>query len=153
MKIEKEKSIEQRRKDFVPRSIINGEKPIRTSVNYLLGQSFDDFEHVSSFSETVPEQSLSIQEILSRHKRGIPVPVTSAQFYDEDFSEFSKLDKLERLDAINAAKSEVSETQNKLQQQASEAARRNAAQKQEKENEKGSETTEPKPVDPKTKTA
>ena len=62
-------------------------------------------------SETIPDQSLTIQEILDRHTRGLRTPDSMAGYYDEnvdplnlDGVDFNSLDLAEKMDVIKQHK-------------------------------------------------
>jgi len=65
-------------------------------------------------SETIPDQSLSIQEILDRHTRGLRTPDSMAGYYDEgvdplelDGVDFNSLDLSEKMDVIRNHKAKA----------------------------------------------
>jgi len=65
-------------------------------------------------SETIPDQSLSIQEILDRHTRGLRTPDSMAGYYDEgvdplnlDGVDFNSLDLAEKMDVIRNHKAKA----------------------------------------------
>jgi len=49
----------------------------------------------------VPSMTLSMQQILERHKRGVQLPSNSA-FYDSEIPDFGKMDKFDVIDAARA---------------------------------------------------
>ncbi|QCS37364.1 hypothetical protein [Tortoise microvirus 93] len=74
-----------------PRTIA-GRYSLRTPYNFVLGQQPYDYEEVYGPSETVPDQTLSLQEILYRHSRGLPIPSLSGTYSDEDLPDLRTLD-------------------------------------------------------------
>lgn len=70
---------------------------IRTSANYRLGQLKTDFETANPVSETVPDQALSLSELLTRYSRGQNVPTRPGTYYgDEPIPDIEKLDFFEK---------------------------------------------------------
>lgn len=55
---------------------------LRTSDNYE--QSPEDHEHPYGVSETVPDQSMTVLELLDRHQRGLPIKQNLNGYYSED---------------------------------------------------------------------
>lgn len=99
------------------------EKKQQTPYEFAKGYSYDvDFfpprplNGESNFpeSETIPDQSLSIQEILDRHTRGLRTPDSMAGYYDEgvdplelDGVDFNSLDLAEKMDVIKNHKAKA----------------------------------------------
>lgn len=74
---------------------------IISNYNYNVDDAIN-YEHPTGESETVPDQSMSIQEILRNHVRGIPMDVSLGQavYYGEEF--VHDYDELKRLDLTEA---------------------------------------------------
>lgn len=62
-------------------------------------------------SKTIPEQALSIPEIMSRYARGLPLEGQRVPVYDEDpenaMPDLSKMDIIDQHETIQAAKEEM----------------------------------------------
>lgn len=69
-------------------------------------------------SETIPDQTMSIREILEKHSRGIPYDAKTSIWHDEDEDNFMPdirtLDLSERQDYIENAKKELAEVKEKI---------------------------------------
>lgn len=68
--------------------------------------SFNESEKGGGISQTIPEQTLSIRELLQRHQAGIPIDVRTDGMFNEDdddeiFSNLKTLDLTELRDLRN----------------------------------------------------
>lgn len=89
----------------------------RPSFNYVINPHVSDpacFESPKGDHLTVSSQALTIQEILSRHTRGIRTPVDNSGYYDQDYDplqlngqNFNALDLSEKMDIMDAAAARV----------------------------------------------
>ncbi len=82
-------------------------------------------EKNNSPSETIPDQALSLHELLQRHTRGQEIPMRSPQYefeeleleqLEEGIVEPLKMDKLEQLDYGKALKKGILELTDKVNQ-------------------------------------
>lgn len=66
---------------------------IRSSSNFSLGDSIFDMEIPQGVSMTVPDQTLSLRELIDRYTRGVPVRTHQPVYNgDEDLPDFERLD-------------------------------------------------------------
>lgn len=102
------------------------------------------FEEVSSDSETVPDMSMGIQEILENHTRGLAVPgaVGNPTYDDSDF-DFSKLDRMEREEYLLETREQVAYLKNQLKRNEEAHKRRIEEEKAQKADEKVSSSNAP----------
>lgn len=68
---------------------------IRKSFTFVFGESEGDMEHPIGPSETVPDQTLSLKEILNRFVNGREIPSFQAVYSEEEFPDFSRMDLTE----------------------------------------------------------
>jgi hypothetical protein len=73
-------------------------------------------------SLTIPDQTLSIKQLVERHVRGQIVPIHDT-FYSEDaeLGEISKMDKIERAQAAKVNKELINKLQKQIQDEKDEA--------------------------------
>lgn len=64
---------------------------LRSTANYT--HHSQDFETVSSLSETVPQQSLQLSTLLQRNAQGIPIPVHQGAYNETDTPDLDKMSK------------------------------------------------------------
>lgn len=70
-------------------------------------------------SLTVPDQTMSIQELMSRHVRGLSLGGTNVPIYEgeeDDFPDLSRMDKIDRIEALRDAQKELMEIKEQLNQ-------------------------------------
>jgi len=87
--------------------------------NYLNRDEFPkNYKAFSMPSETVPDQSLTMRQILDRYARGLPLDVKTPIWEDDD--EFNPLpdprtlDLTEKQELLKSAKAELNEIKNKM---------------------------------------
>lgn len=69
-------------------------------------------------SETVPNQAMSIREILSRFAKGQDITgIRKSEDLEEDYTDFEKMDKFERMDYAREHKEYIKELQQEMQKQ------------------------------------
>lgn len=67
-------------------------------------------------SETIPNQAMSLRELLQRFVRGQAVPPARQGGYEEeDFSDFDKLDKFEKMEMAINVRQEIRAMQEEMQ--------------------------------------
>lgn len=102
------------------------------------------FEEVSSDSDTVPDMSMSIQEILANHTRGLAVPgALGNPTYDDNDLDFSKLDRMEREEYLLETREQVAYLKNELKRNEEAHKRRIEEEKAQKANEQVSFSNAP----------
>lgn len=78
-----------------------------------------DFKKVPRKSLTIPDQSLSIQEIVRRYVRGVPVDVIQREAVyiesDHDLEKLSRMDFAEKSDYAKAMAEDAKELQDELE--------------------------------------
>lgn len=88
--------------------------------NSLNAQEFAKrYEVIDKVSLTVPDQTLSIREIMKRFASGLPIDGEKVPIYDgeeDDMPDLSKMDLAERQEYIELAKSELSDLNVKLEE-------------------------------------
>lgn len=92
-------------------------------------------EKNSGVSQTVPDQSLSIKQIMERHSRGIPIDVKTPQYHSED--ELETIDG-RRINDLAEAQEEmeiVSERIREAEKQRKEKQREESARKEQEQRE------------------
>jgi len=74
----------------------NFKKPLLRS-QFQHDPTFVDREKVDSLSQTVPDQSFSIREILTKHSKGLPIPAIAKVpvFSEEELPDFQAMDLTE----------------------------------------------------------
>lgn len=98
---------------------------VRTSANYRLGMSPNDMEHDFGPSQTIPEHAMSIQDILHRASRGLPVKTRTPIYSDDDFPDLNKLDIAEKQELFERNQEFINKTRTELNK-AEETKRKNA---------------------------
>lgn len=74
-------------------------RAVRTPANYRIGQLKTDFEKVDPVSVTIPDQSLSLGELLDRYSKGQYVRTRKGVYLgEEDVPDIEKLDYFERIE-------------------------------------------------------
>ena len=71
------------------------EPMFRTSSTYELGQLLHDYEQAVGISATVPDQTISLRELISNHTRGLPIPEFIPLFSEEEIPDINKMDLTE----------------------------------------------------------
>lgn len=91
---------------------------VRNQFNYSL--FIDSFEeHPKGESLTVPDQALSMRQLLTRYTRGQDVPMHEGTYDGEhDLPDLSRLDKMDLLDLQRETTEIITEGQQYLQQKA-----------------------------------
>lgn len=82
-------------------------------------------------SMTVPDQSMTVREMIDRHVRGIPFEAGKVPVYngDDDFfdgQDFSKMELTDRMDLLEAQKQQVKDLSTNLTKQQRKAAKKAA---------------------------
>lgn len=75
--------------------------------NHTGNFSFEEavnFEHPTGESLTVPDMTMSLQELVSRNIRGLPIPGHQPSYNDEFIPDIKHMDLTERDDYIDSVK-------------------------------------------------
>ncbi len=100
----------------------------RSAFTYITKRTEQEIKSTLTPSQTVPDMTLSLQELVQRYTRGQSVATFTPVYYgeDEEFADVSRMDPLERLEYARYIREKISETRNSLaeQQFASSAANR-----------------------------
>jgi hypothetical protein len=105
----------------------------KTNIN---GHTYDKtYEKNTKPSETIPDQSMSVKELMQRHAQGLPLGGERVPIYngETDLPDMYRMDLAEREELINGAKDELdqltqkSKTQEKLKTEQKQAALFNQA--------------------------
>jgi hypothetical protein len=67
-------------------------------------------------SQTVPDMTLSLQELVQRYTRGQSVATFTPVYYgeDEEFADVSRMDPIERIEYARYIREKIAETQTSL---------------------------------------
>jgi hypothetical protein len=88
----------------------------RSSINYQ--EKLEEQEVKSSMepSQTVPDMTLSLQELVERYTRGQSVATFTPVYYgeDEEFADVSRMDPLERIEYARFIREKIAETRTSL---------------------------------------
>ena len=98
----------------------------KTHFNMRTAENRKDKEYNYQPSLTVPDQTLSIREIMDKYRRGIPLPAGKEPVYDGEDAPFNeddlkKMDISERQELLEQSKIDVQELQEKAQRENKEA--------------------------------
>jgi hypothetical protein len=81
-------------------------------------EKLEEQEEKSSMepSQTVPDMTLSLQELVERYTRGQSVATFTPVYYgeDEEFADVSRMDPIERIEYARYIREKIAETQNSL---------------------------------------
>lgn len=75
------------------------------------------YEHPKGVSMTIPDQTLSLRELVARHTRGQSVPQHIGVFDDDNdnlMPELDKMDTLQKVDYLQSLKQSIQQTQQDL---------------------------------------
>ena len=88
----------------------------RSAFNYQ--EKLEEQEEKSSMepSQTVPDMTLSLQELVERYTRGQSVATFTPVYYgeEEEFADVSRMDPIERIEYARYIREKISETRNSL---------------------------------------
>lgn len=79
----------------------------RSSSTFELGQLVNDYEQAVGISATVPDQTISLRELISNHTRGLPIPEFLPLFSDEEIPDINKMDLTEIDELRRSLRSEI----------------------------------------------
>jgi len=93
-----------------------GATKFRSSINYQ--EKLEEQEVKSSMepSQTVPDMTLSLQELVERYTRGQSVATFTPVYYgeDEEFADVSRMDPVERIEYARFIREKIAETRTSL---------------------------------------
>lgn len=77
------------------------------------------YEKNRGVSMTIPDQSLSVKQIMDRYARGLPLEGAKVPIYDEgeELPDWNRMDLVEKAEAIEDAKQEVKDISAKYKQE------------------------------------
>lgn len=87
---------------------------IRTSANYVFADQPGDYESPRGISKTVPDQALTIPEMISRHVRGLPVKTVNGSYSDIETPDFFAMDLVELQEYRENLRSSINQMQSDL---------------------------------------
>jgi len=98
----------------------------RSSFNYITKKTEQEVKSSLTPSQTVPDMTLSLQELVQRYTRGQSVATFTPVYYgeDEEFADVSRMDPLERLEYARYIREKIAETRTSLAEQQRGEARR-----------------------------
>ena len=82
--------------------------------------STKNYEKNDQPSKTIPDQTMSVAEIMRRHVRGIPIEAGKVPLYEEEntMPDLSKMDLVDRQEYLDNAKDELDQLKRKMNQKA-----------------------------------
>jgi len=105
-----------------------GETKFRTPFTYNNKKTEQEIKSFLSPSQTVPDMTLSLQELVQRYTRGQSVATFTPVYYgeDEEFADVSRMDPMERIEYARYIRQKIGEHRTTLaeQQRADEGGRK-----------------------------
>lgn len=91
----------------------------RSSFNYIVKKTEQEIKSTLEPSQTVPDMTLSLQELVSRYTRGQSVATFTPVYYgeEEEFADVSRMDPLERLEYARYIREKIADTRTSLAEQ------------------------------------
>jgi hypothetical protein len=88
----------------------------RSSFNYIVKTEEQEEKSSMEPSQTVPDMTLSLQELVERYTRGQSVATFTPVYYgeDEEFADVSRMDPIERIEYARFIREKISETRTSL---------------------------------------
>lgn len=77
----------------------------------------ENYEHPSGKSLTVPDMSMSIQDLLEKYVQGNPVDNMQIEFFDDKFPDITYMSKTDLLEAQQQLRDEMKVIQDRIEQQ------------------------------------
>lgn len=100
----------------------------RSPFTYITKKTEQEIKSFLSPSQTVPDMTLSLQELVQRYTRGQSVATFTPVYYgeDEEFADVSRMDPMERIEYARYIRQKIGEHRNSLaeQQRADEGGRK-----------------------------
>ena len=101
--------------DLTTGELVEKRRLMRTSANFRLGMSPDDFEYIEGISITVPDQAMSVPDLIARHNRGQSVKMRQPIYSDDEFPDLKTLDIAERQELAEQTNDFIKNTRSDLQ--------------------------------------
>lgn len=97
----------------------------RSSFNYIVKKTEQEIKSTLEPSQTVPDMTLSLQELVARYTRGQSVATFTPVYYgeEEEFADVSRMDPLERLEYARFIREKIADTRTSLAEQTRAAGR------------------------------
>jgi hypothetical protein len=91
----------------------------RSSLSYIIKLEEQEVKSSMEPSQTVPDMTLSLQELVERYTRGQSVATFTPVYYgeDEEFADVSRMDPIERIEYARFIREKISETRTSLAEQ------------------------------------
>jgi hypothetical protein len=96
-----------------------GETKFRTPFTYNNKKTEQEIKSFLSPSQTVPDMTLSLQELVQRYTRGQSVATFTPVYYgeDEEFADVSRMDPMERIEYARYIREKIGEHRTSLAEQ------------------------------------
>ena len=96
-----------------------GATKFRSSINYIVKKEEQEEKSSMEPSQTVPDMTLSLQELVQRFTRGQSVATFTPVYYgeDEEFADVSRMDPIERIEYARFIREKIAETKTSLAEQ------------------------------------
>jgi hypothetical protein len=91
----------------------------RSAFSYIQKQSEQEEKSSMEPSQTVPDMTLSLQELVERYTRGQSVATFTPVYYgeDEEFADVSRMDPIERIEYARYIREQISTARHSLAEQ------------------------------------
>ncbi len=101
---------------FTPEERKKGAIKFRSPFTYVINKREQEEKPAMEPSQTVPDMTLSLQELVQRYTRGQSVATFTPVYYgeDEEFADVSRMDPMERLEYARFIREKIAETQTSL---------------------------------------
>lgn len=88
----------------------------RSSFTYIVKPEEQEEKSSKEPSQTVPDMTLSLQELVERYTRGQSVATFTPVYYgeDEEFADVSRMDPIERIEYARFIREKIAETRTSL---------------------------------------
>lgn len=88
----------------------------RSAFTYLEKEEEQEVKSSMEPSQTVPDMTLSLQELVERYTRGQSVATFTPVYYgeDEEFADVSRMDPIERIEYARFIREKIAETRTSL---------------------------------------
>jgi acyl-CoA reductase-like NAD-dependent aldehyde dehydrogenase len=93
-----------------------GEIKFRSAFSYIEKESEQEEKSSMEPSQTVPDMTLSLQELVQRYTRGQSVATFTPVYYgeDEEFADVSRMDPIERIEYARYIREQISTARHSL---------------------------------------
>jgi hypothetical protein len=88
----------------------------RSSFSYIVKQEEQEVKSSMEPSQTVPDMTLSLKELVERYTRGQSVATFTPVYYgeDEEFADVSRMDPIERIEYARFIREKIAESRTSL---------------------------------------